>query len=148
MKKHAPTIEYQLNQLQLMNDNTFSQLENIANAIWRDYKSVKSIIEKYDITDDQAHSIIDITNSMIIGLLRGDTTEKGTIQKFTDSGLSKERSEKLLSVVQSYKDEWYSTLMFSNLQDVYLKIRDIEEQNRAILSSIKDIIKLLNAKLK
>ncbi len=146
MKKHAPTMAYQLNQLQLMKDDAFSQLEEITNAIWIDHDDMNAVVEKYGITSDQFHSIAAVTNSVIINLLRGDVTEKGAIQKFVNKGLSKARSEQLLSAVQSHKDAWRSTVTFSNLQDVYFKMQKIEEQNYTILTSIMEIIKLLKIK--
>lgn len=146
MKKHAPTIQYQISQLQSINDDIFLRLQEIVNAAYIDRNEQAIIIEKYNITNEQFNSIVSILTHTMTGLLRGEMTEKEIFRMFTVNGLSSTRSEQLLNIIQLHKDDYHATLTFSSIQDIYGKIQEIEEQNNTILSHMMEIINLLKSK--
>lgn len=146
MKKHAPTLEYQLSQLAMLDGETFSRLDEIVNSVWIDNTPQKVVAERYDITQDQIQAIVDIVTKMTVRLLRGDTNEKRILRDFGKKGLAPERTEAVINILQIYKDTTYRSLMFSNTQDMYAKVEKIAQQNEMLLSGMKTIIALLKSK--
>lgn len=146
MKKHAPTLEYQLSQISTLDDEAFSRLDEIINAVWIDNAPRKVVAEKYDITQEQIQAVVDIVTKMTVRLLRGDTNEKRILRDFAKKGLAPARTESVINILQEYKDTTYRNLMFSNTQDIHAKVEKLASQNEVMLSGIKTIIGLLKSK--
>lgn len=146
MKKHAPTLEYQLSQLAMLDDEAFSRLGEIINAAWIDSAPPKVVADRYGITQDQVQAIVDIVTKMTVRLLRGDTNEKRILRDFAKKGLPPARTESVIKTLQAYKDTTYRSLMFSNTQDVAAKVEELAKQNEMMLSGMKTIISLLKSK--
>lgn len=144
MKKQAPTLEYHLNQMNLIDDEKFEHnIEKIINEIWIDSTPASQITEKYDIRNEQYAAISKVTTDMLIGLLRNDTNEKHTFMAFTKNGLSKRKTEALLRGVQPHLDKLYSSSLFSNVQDIFFKMERLEAQNNEIIRNMEAILDLL-----
>lgn len=144
MKKQAPTLEYQLSQLNTMDDVTFeNNIEKIINAIWIDKIEPNQIIEKYSIDHEQYDVIYKVSADMILGILRNDTTEKNTSITFMKYGLSQRKTESFLKSVEPHLTTWYSGAVFRHVQDTLIKVSDLEAQNVEIMKNMKSMLDLL-----
>lgn len=147
MKKHAPTIQYQLGELNKISDDEFiANIEKVMNSIWVDHDKLNKIIEKYNIDHDKYASIMNVSSHMLISLLRGDTTEKQIFSIFTKNGLSEKKSEAFLRSIGSHKERWKDTMMFSDVQDTFSEVEELKSQNKEIIKNMKEILNLLKTK--
>lgn len=80
---------------------------------------------------------------MVIGLLRGDINEKQILETLIKNGLSEPKSEMFLKGMTAHKERWYNMLTFSNIQDMFFRLEDLEGQNKEIIKNMKDILNLL-----
>lgn len=144
MKKHAPTLQYHLGQLNQISDDGFiDNIDRIMNSIWIDHEKAGKVVERYDINHDQYTSIVEVSSNMIINLLRGNVAEKRVMMTFTEHGLSKRKSEAFLKSIGSHKENWQNTVMFSNVQDALLAVEELKEQNKEIIKNIQNVLDLL-----
>ena len=143
VKKHAPTIEYQLSQLAKISDEHFCKnLSGIIKDVWINHDDDNKITEKFNITHEQLLCIVDITRSLVNGLSRGETT-KEKIRKHYVAKISEKKLDTLINQVLIHSKYWSSTLLFSNTQDTYFEVQLIAKQNRAILKIMKELIDLI-----
>ena len=143
MKKHAPTEDYQLNQLDKIADDLFcDNLPEIIKNVWVDHVDNNMIVEKFSITQEQVDCIIDVTRNLLNSLARGETTKALIKEKY-----AKKISEKKLSIlmdkVSIHSKHWHDTMLFSNVQDTFFNTERIVKQNEIMLRFMKELIGLI-----
>ena len=143
VKKHAPTIEYQLSQLAKISDELFCKnLSGIVKDIWINHADDSKITEKFNITQEQLLCIVDITRSLVNALSRGETT-KEKIREHYVLKISEKKLDTLINQVLIHSKHWSSTLLFSNTQDTYFEVQLIAKQNKEILTIMKGLIDII-----
>jgi hypothetical protein len=144
IKKHAPTIEYQLSQLDKISDEIFCEnLSSIVNDVWIKQTSLEQVVEKFNISQEQIQCFIDIFRYLINALSRGTTT-KEIIREEYKGKLSVKKLDNLINQISVYHKHWNDTVMFSNVQDIFFNMSTIFQQNNAILKQLKEITNILN----
>lgn len=144
MKKHAPTMSYQVSQLNRIDDKRFTDIfDGIMSSLWVEKIEDGVVIEKYGISREQLNCITDMTSHYMQDLMRGDNTIEHIQRSLLDNGLSKPKINALLRSITSQEDDWYRWLLFRNAQDNYYSAQEIKEQNVRILETLREILVLL-----
>ncbi len=144
MKKHAPTIPYQISQINRMTDAKFESIfDDIMDALWKEKMDDSDIMEKYSIDQEQLRCIVDMTSQYIQDLLRGDNTVSKIRKTLLENGLTKNKVNTMLNSINSQENDWYRWLLFRNAQDNYYNTQEIKEQNDRILNTLHEILTLL-----
>lgn len=144
IKKHAPTISYQVSQLNRMDEEKFvATIGSVMDALWVKKMSDEAVIEMFGIDKEQINCITDITSRYMQDIMRGDATPAIIRSTMTENGLSQKRADTLLRALADRENDWYKWLLFRNTQDNYYTIQDVKEQNAAILETLRDVLVLL-----
>lgn len=144
IKKHAPTIKYQVSQLNRIDEQRFiATFGSIMDALWQHKTADDEITEKFGIDTEQIHCITDMTSHYMQDMMRGDNTEVGIRNMLTENGLSVKKAETLLRSLKDREDDWYRWLLFRNAQDNYYAVQEVKEQNTAILEILREMLVLL-----
>ncbi|MXX21087.1 MAG: hypothetical protein F4Y82_02385 [Cenarchaeum sp. SB0665_bin_23] len=144
MKKHAPTIKYQVSQIEKMSDKKFDEsFSKIMDSLWMDKIDKNLIVEKFGIDQEQLNCIIDMTGHYMQDIMRGDNTEKQIRDMLLENGLSKSKVDTMMRSVMLLERGWYRWLLFRNTQDGLYNIQEIKEQNTYILETLREILVLL-----
>ena len=144
MKKHAPTIRYQISQINKIDDKRFDEsFSKIIDSLWMDKKNNDSVVERFGIDKEQLNCIIDLTSHYMQDIMRGDSTESQIRQILLENGLSKSKANTMLHSIMLLERGWYRWLLFRNAQDSLYSIQEIKEQNTYILETLKEILILL-----
>ena len=144
MKKQAPTLEYHLSLLSKMDDDKFeNSIEEIIIGIWLDHINPDELITKSGIDQEQYNAIAKISTDLIIQLLRNETNEKMVSIIYTKNGLSRKKTEAFLNSIRPHLPKLYSGGVFSQIQDIFAKIEELEAQNIAIMRNMQSILELL-----
>ena len=144
MKQQAPTIEYQLKELTSINDEQSGAVfADVMRQVWIEQRSVKEIVDKTGITKEQLSSIINLSRNYMTGLLRSTTTAEKIDKQCRDAGLSAKKTDALIDILSKEADPWGRRLVFSNTQDSFFILQEIQKQNKALLDSVVEILNLL-----
>lgn len=144
IKKDAPTIEYQVSQLNRIDEKKFAAtIGKIMDALWVEKMSDEEVIEKFGIGKEQVNCIADMSSRFMQDMMRGDATPYTIRTHVTKKGLSAKRAETLLRAVADREGDWYRWLLFRNTQENYYAIQEVKEQNAAILETLRDVLVLL-----
>ena len=144
MKKHAPTVSYQISQMNRIDDEKFAaSFPSIMDSLWVDKMSDEAVIEKFGIDREQLSCIIDMSSHYLQDIMRGDSTETRIRETLLENGLSKKKANIVLQSIREQEREWYRWLLFRNAQDSYYGIQEIKDQNVRMLEILKDILVLL-----
>lgn len=144
MKKHAPTIPYQVSQLNRIDDQKFAAIfGGVMDALWLDKMDDESVIERYGIDQEQLRCITDMSSHYMQDLMRGDSTEEKIRGVLLENGLSKVKVDSMIKSIMGQEGDWYRWLLFRNTQDNYYNTQEIREQNVRILETLKEILALL-----
>lgn len=144
MKKHAPTIPYQVSQLNRIDDQKFAAIfGGVMDALWLDKMDDESVIERYGIDQEQLRCITDMSSHYMQDLMRGDSTEEKIRSVLLENGLSKVKVDSMIKSIMGQEGDWYRWLLFRNTQDNYYNTQEIREQNVRILETLKEILALL-----
>ncbi len=144
MKKHAPTIRYQISQINKIDDKRFDEsFSKIIDSLWMDKINNDSVVERFGIDKEQLNCIIDLTSHYMQDIMRGDSTESQIRQILLENGLSKSKANTMLHSIMLLERGWYRWLLFRNAQDSLYSIQEIKEQNTYILETLKEILILL-----
>lgn len=144
MKKHAPTIKYQVSQINKIDDEKFVEsFSKIMNSLWMDKMDNDSIVEKFGIDKEQLNCIIDMTGHYMQDIMRGDSTETQIRETLLENGLSKSKINTMLRSIMLLEQGWNRWLLFRNTQDSLYNIQEIKEQNTYILETLREILVLL-----
>ena len=144
MKKHAPTIPYQVSQLNRIDDQKFiSIFGGVMDALWLEKMDDETVIERYGIDQEQLRCITDMSSHYMQDLMRGDSTEEKIRSVLLENGLSKVKVDSMMKSIMGQEGDWYRWLLFRNTQDNYYNTQEIREQNVRILETLKEILALL-----
>lgn len=144
IKKHAPTIKYQISQLNRIDEQMFvAAFGSIMDALWVHKIPDDEVTEKFGIDTEQIHCITDMTSHYMQDMMRGDNTEAGIREALVENGLSAKRADTLLRALKDREDDWYRWLIFRNAQDNYYSVQEVKDQNTAILETLREILVLL-----
>lgn len=144
MKKHAPTIRYQISQINKIDDKRFDEsFSKIIDSLWMDKINNDSVVERFGIDKEQLNCIVDMTSHYMQDIMRGDSTESQIRQILLENGLSKSKANTMLHSIMLLERGWYRWLLFRNAQDSLYSIQEIKEQNTYILETLKEILILL-----
>lgn len=144
MKKHAPTIPYQVSQLNRIDDQKFTAIfSGVMDALWMEKMDDESVIERYGIDQEQLRCITDMSSHHMQDLMRGDSTEEKIRSMLLENGLSKAKVDVMMRSIMDQEGDWYRWLIFRNAQDNYYNTQEIREQNVRILETLKEILALL-----
>lgn len=144
MKKHAPTIRYQISQINKIDDKRFDEsFSKMIDSLWMDKTNNDSVVEKFGINKEQLNCITDLTSHYMQDIMRGDSTELHIRKILLENGLSKSKVNTMLRSIMLLERGWYRWLLFRNAQDSLYGIQEIKEQNTYILETLKEILILL-----
>lgn len=144
MKKHAPTIQYQISQINKIDDKRFDEsFYKIIDSLWMDKINNDVVVEKFGINKEQLNCIIDMASRYMQDIMRGDSTASHIRQTLLENGLSKSKANTMLHSIMLLEQGWYRWLLFRNAQDSLYSIQEIKEQNTYILETLKEILILL-----
>ena len=144
IKKHAPTIKYQISQLNRIDEQMFvAAFGSIMDALWVHKIPDDEVTEKFGIDTEQIHCITDMTSHYMQDMMRGDNTGVGIREALVENGLSAKRADTLLRTLKDREDDWYRWLIFRNAQDNYYSVQEVKDQNTAILETLREILVLL-----
>ena len=144
MKKHAPTIPYQVSQLNRIDDQKFTSIfGGVMDALWLEKMDDEAVIERYGIDQEQLRCITDMSSHYMQDLMRGDSTEEKIRSVLLENGLSKVKVDAMMKSIMGQEGDWYRWLLFRNTQDNYYNTQEIREQNVRILETLKEILALL-----
>lgn len=144
MKKHAPTIKYQVNQISKIDDEIFGKtFSKMMDSVWMDKMDNDSVIEKFGIDKEQLNCMMDMTGHYMQDIMRGDNTEAEIRNTLLKNGLSKPKVDTMLRSIMLLERRWYRWLLFRNTQDSLYNIQEIKEQNTYILEALREILILL-----
>ena len=144
MKKHAPTLAYELSQLNKMSDSDFENIfPDVIDQVLIDNTEADVLMDKHNINHEQYDSIVGIGANLIMALLRGDTNEKETALKFADYGISSQKLEIIFNCIKERQKKIYHTMMFSNVSNIYSEVENLKAQNKIITSYMREILSLL-----
>lgn len=144
IKKHAPTIKYQISQLNRIDEQMFvATFGSIMDALWVHKIPDDEVTEKFGIDTEQIHCITDMTSHYMQDMMRGDNTGVGIREALVENGLSAKRADTLLRTLKDREDDWYRWLIFRNAQDNYYSVQEVKDQNTAILETLREILVLL-----
>lgn len=144
MKKHAPTIRYQISQINKIDDKRFNEsFSKMIDSLWMDKTNNDSVVEKFGVNKEQLNCITDLTSHYMQDIMRGDSTELQIRKILLENGLSKSKVNTMLHSIMLLERGWYRWLLFRNAQDSLYGIQEIKEQNTYILETLKEILILL-----
>lgn len=144
IKKHAPTISYQISQFNRMSEEKFvSTIGSIMDALWIKKMSDDAITEMFNVDREQISCITDITTRYMQEMMRGDSTSSIIRSALQENGLSVKRSDALVRALLDREGDWYRQLLFRNTQDNYYALKEVKEQSTVILETLRDILVML-----
>lgn len=144
MKKHAPTVSYQVSQLNRMDNQRFAAtFSRVMDALWVEKLDDQTVMERYGIDQEQLRCITDMSSHYMQDLMRGDSTEENIRAMLLESGLSKKKVDVLVRSIKGQEGEWYRWLLFRNAQDSFYNTQEIREQNTRILETLREILGML-----
>lgn len=142
MKKHAPTQEYRLHQIDKIPDADFNEkLPNIIKDALVNDENLEFLSKTYSIDRETVLCIVNFVRGELNRLSRGSTT-KEKLERECKSNISGEKVEMLLNQVMINQAHHSATLMFSNIQDIFFEVHDIHQQNTQILKLLQEIVEL------
>lgn len=142
--KQAPTWEYHLNVLSQINSELFEeQFANIIHDMYVKQEPTPNIIQKYNLTQEQFNSILLGFNITVNSYLRRDTSENYLEQKLLERGFNKKNMEIFMNTLKINSEHARKILTFQSVQDSVNGVVEIREQNKAILETLREILKIL-----
>lgn len=145
IKKHAPNEEYQLHQISLIPDDSFSKsIAGIIKAVWVHNASEDELTEKFSVTKEQLRCVLDVSRTVLNALARGDITKEGIRERYSGK-LSPVKFESLSNTLLVNQKHWHDSLLFSNAQDSHYSINHIVKQNDAIIKLLNELLDTLQS---
>lgn len=144
MKKHAPTLQYQVSQINRIDDDRFVDIfARMVDHLWIDKADKEEVMEKFNVNAEQLHCIISVVTRYMHELLRGDNSAGRVYGTLLESGMTKAKADAMIQVLHMLDDDWYKWLLFRNVQDTAYHMQEIKEQNANILETLKEMMALL-----
>ena len=142
--KQAPTYEYHLNLLSQIDDKLFEQsFSSIINDVYVQLKLREEILTKHNLSQEQFNAIVSSFNLTMTNFLRKTTSEKLIKDKLQSCGFSIVKIDTYLNTLKVNAEFAREMLVFSNIQDTFLSIAELKEQNNVILQTLREILKIL-----
>ena len=102
VKKHAPTKEYQLNQIDKIPDGDFcDKLPDIMKAVWVDGEIDEALSERYGLDRETLQCIIGLTSNALNDLSRGHVTKENLLKDYIQH-MSKKKTDIRRRYIKSY----------------------------------------------
>lgn len=142
IKKQAPTLEYQIDQINKIPDDEFcTKLPDVMKCIWVYNENVNAeMVTKFGISIEKLHCIEHLTFQMLNKLARGDIVEKLIEESMKQ--LSKKKLDVMMNQIKVHKTHWHDTTMFKDVQDTYLQTEKIAQQNAILNKLLQELITL------
>ena len=142
VKKHAPTEEYQLNQLDKIPDEVFcSKLADMIKDIWINDENEEVLSERYGVDREKIRCLASLTGSAFNGISRGIVT-KEKLEEIYKRHMSEEKTDALMNQILVHQEHQHKTTLFANAQDMLFNTRQIIVQNREILRLLQELVDL------
>ena len=142
VKNHAPTEEYQLNQINKISDEDFcTNLPDIITDVWINRKPYTTLSEKYGIEPEKIRCVVDLVAHAFNNLALGTMT-KDRLKKEYKPHLSEQKLNALINQIAIHNEHQYKTTIYGNVQDMFYNTDRIVLQNRAILRLLQELVDL------
>ena len=142
IKKHAPTQEYQLHQIDMIPEDVFSQnIANMLHDVWVKNENAEQLAERYGVDKERIQCLITFTAVVFNRLSRGDTYTED-VARTCKGNISGKKSDVLLEQISRYADHHHKISMFRNIQDSTMNVEQIVRQNREILRLLQELVDL------
>ena len=144
MKKHAPTLSYQISQINRMDDQKFAEIfGKIMDQLWREKTATNDVADKFGIDKEQLNCMIDVMTQCTYDLMRGDNSATKICSTLLKNGLTPAKVDTMIKSIHLQEKDWYRWLLFRNVQDSVSNTQEIKEQNARILSILSEILTVL-----
>ncbi len=145
--EQTPTLEYELKELAKLSDDDFKDnFPKCMTNIWVERKPTKQISEEQELSMSQIQIIADVTRTLMNEIVRSSLSEKKVTELCKTSDFSDSKLEVLLNTIRINSEYWRKFVMFSNTQDAFFSLQNIEQQNDMILRTLQEILKILKGK--
>ena len=142
VKKHAPTTEYQLSQMDKILDVDFcDKLPDIMKDLLVNNDAEDSLSERYGIEKEQIQCIADLAFDAMNNLGRGITT-KEKLAKVYNQHISKTKTDVLINQILIHQENQRKISIFSDIQDAYINTSVIRQQNKEILRLLRELVEI------
>ena len=142
VKKHAPTEEYQLNQLDKIPDDDFcSKLAAVIKDVLINDEKEEMLSERYGIDREKIRCLTDLTENALNGMSCGIVT-KEKLEETYKKHMSEKKTNAMINQISVYSEHHYKTTLFANTQEVFFDTKQIIRQNMEILRLLKELVDL------
>ena len=142
VKKHAPTEEYQLNQLDKIPDENFcSKLAAVIKDVLINDEKEEMLSERYGIDREKIRCLTDLTENALNGMSCGIVT-KEKLEETYKKHMSEKKTNAMINQISVYSEHHYKTTLFANTQEVFFDTKQIIRQNMEILRLLKELVDL------
>jgi hypothetical protein len=142
--KQAPTWEYHLNVLSQIDKKVFEEkFTNIIHDLYIKQDPSDEIMTKYNLTLEQFNAVLFGFNITMNSFLRQDMSENYIKQQLKTRGFSDTTAEVFMNTLKIHSDHARKVISFQSTQDSLNGIVEIKEQNKTILETLREILKIL-----
>ncbi len=86
---------------------------------------------------------MNLSRTLMNGLQRRQYSEEKIKELFLENGLSDSSADVLLNTFNVNRKFWFDMLVFTNTQDTFFELRALRQENKEILKTLKDLLKIL-----
>lgn len=142
-----PPIEYHLNILERMDEKSFKDMFlNTIKGFYFDLEPKEKLLEKLKITDQQFSAITNAYVEAVFEILRGEVNLNLIREKASTVIKSEKKLNAMEECLQSTSDLIGKRVMFYDIQETYLATQEVVEQNKVILTTLREILEILKSK--
>ena len=134
-----PTLKYHLKVIARLNDDKLRHIKTIFDKFWIHKYDIKKISADHDITIDDCVAIRSVCVNMLNSIIRHDVPMGYYTKLFKNVKLSDIGIKSMYDVITSHKETWKNMLIFSNTQDAYFELKNVDNKINLILKSIKEL---------
>lgn len=144
MKKHAPTLSYQISQMNRIDDSKFADMfEKMMDQMWREKTPASDVADQYGISLEQLECMSDVMSQCIYDIMRGDNSATNIYAMLSENGLPPAKVDAIIKSINLQEKDWYRWFLFRNTQDSLGHVQEIQEQNAQILNILNEILAVL-----
>ena len=144
MIQQAPTLEYELKEIDKMDNSDFKEkFPRLMQKIWIEKIPPQELIDSEKITRNQLWAIVHISKDFMNGLIRSITSPDKINKECKNVEMSDIKITVMLNIFNDSLESWRKRIVFSNTQDTYFTTMEIHQQNNVILNSLKEILNVL-----
>ena len=135
--EQAPTVQYDLKEISKIPEDEFKEkFPKCMRELWVERKSHTALSNEQGISVSQAQAISNITRAFMNDVVRSTLSEKRIAEICKSCDFSESQLETVLNTIRINSEFWRNFVMFSNTQDSYISIKNIEQQNALILRTL------------